>query len=109
MDARRANGDGYQEGYLVEVAEESINAWRPVVLHAAVGLLEQAKSQTLYTQVVNYNAPLKHYNSKHSYLQYLAMFRGMVCEIEGYCFEFWSWGAVLGKWNGVGAGLYQFV
>ena len=71
MDARRANGDGYQEDHLVEVAEESINAWRPVVLHAAVGLLEQAKPQILYTQIVNYTPPLKHYNPKISYLQYL--------------------------------------
>jgi len=69
----------------------------PVVLHGAAILLEQAKPQTLYTQVVNYNPP-KNYNSTHSYLQYLAML-GMVCEIEGHCFEFWSLGVVLGKWT----------
>jgi len=36
-------------------------------------LLEQAKPQPLYTQILNYNILPKHYNSKHSYLQYRCM------------------------------------
>jgi hypothetical protein len=28
------------------------------------------------------------------------MFLGMVCEIEGHCFEFWSLGAVVGMIRG---------
>jgi len=67
------------------------------VLHAAMSLLPQAKPQTLYTQILNYNPP-KHYNSTDSCLQYLGVVLGMGCEIEGHCFEFWSLGAVLGKW-----------
>jgi hypothetical protein len=81
-------------GYSFEVWEGD----KSVALHAAAMLLEQAKPQTLYTQVVNYT-PLKHYNSTHSYLQYLGMVFYMVCETEGHCFEFWSLGAVLGKWT----------
>jgi hypothetical protein len=35
----------------------SVKTCPTVVLHAAMRLLEQAKPQTLYTQILNYNAP----------------------------------------------------
>jgi hypothetical protein len=60
------------------------------VLHAAIRLLEQAKPQILYTQVVNYNAPLKPYNSRDLYLQHLGI-RDMGCEIEGLVLNFRAW------------------
>jgi hypothetical protein len=102
LDARRANGDGYQEGYLVEVAEESINAWRPVVLHAAVGLLEQAKPQILYTQIVNYNPPqsttiqhIRIYNTWVSFLVWFVKLRGIVLN-----FGAWEWCWARGRCGG---------
>jgi hypothetical protein len=61
---------------------------RPVVLHAAISLLEQAIPQTLYTQVVNYNAPLKHYNLKDLYLQYLGMWFIWFAKLRGIVLNF---------------------
>ena len=101
MDARRANGDGYQEGYLVEVAEESINAWRPVVLHAAVGLLEQAKPQILYAQIVNYNAP-----PQSTTIQRICIYNTWVCvwfaKLRGIALNFgaWEWCWKCCEWGG---------
>lgn len=102
MDARRANGDGYQEGYLVEVAEESTNAWRPVVLHAAVELLEQAKPQILYTQIVNYTPPKAlQFNTfvfttlGYRFLVWFVKLRGIVLN-----FGAWEWCWARGRCGG---------
>jgi len=47
------------------------------VLHVAISLSQQAKPQTLHTQILNYNAPPKHYNLKDLYLQYKGMGIGL--------------------------------
>jgi len=65
LDVGHAHRDGYQEGYLVEVAEESINAWRPVVLHAVLISIPGNLNEIFWGAVVSATISLTKAKSDH--------------------------------------------